>query len=459
MESNLPEGWTIAKISEVAFTASGGTPSTTKREYWDNGKVPWINSGMLKDNLISAPSHFITELGLKNSSAKLFPKNTVVIALTGANVGKVGILNFECSANQSVTGLYPSNNTNAKYLFYFLLSARSSIVSMAIGSAQPHINKGIVDNLHVPIAPLAEQRRIVAKLDDLMKRIDRTRSRLERIPELIKRFRQSILFAAISGKLTEEWRVQYLNEEKDDSLDFPISWLEKRLGEISKVVTSGSRGWAKYYSKEGSLFVRAQNINTDVLKLDDVAYVKIPNRTEGLRTKIQKDDILITITGANVTKAAIVERDLKEAYVSQHVGLVRLKDVGYSKFIYYSIVSSAHGRKQLLGAAYGQGKPQLNLDNIKSVIIFLPSKEEANEIVQKIDKLFALAEKLEARYLKAKIQLDKLPQSLLAKAFRGELVPQDENDEPASELLNHINSSSNSKERKGKLSLDTFVDI
>lgn len=122
----------------------------------------------IKDNLITKPSHFITELGLKNSSAKLFPKNSVVIALTGATTGRVELLDFECSANQSVTALYPSDFNNTKFLFYFLLRSRDEIIGMSLGSAQPHINKFIVDKLEITLPPLLEQQRIVSKLDAIM---------------------------------------------------------------------------------------------------------------------------------------------------------------------------------------------------------------------------------------------------------------------------------------------------
>lgn len=144
----------------------------------------------------------------------------------------------------------------------------------------------------------------------------------------------------------------------------------------------------------------------------------------------------MTITGANVTKSALVDKRLEDAYVSQHVALVRLADVRLSRFVFYSIISPAHGRKQLQTAAYGQGKPGLNLDNIRDLVVGLPPLEEQQEIVHRVEALFALADQIEARYTKAYV--NKLTQSILAKAFRGELVPQDPNDEPASVLLKRI---------------------
>ena len=202
----------------------------------------------------------------------------------------------------------------------------------------------------------------------------------------------------------------------------------------------------------GLLFIRAQNINSDVLRLDDVAFVSLPNKTEGLRTRVQKDDILVTITGANVTKSALVDCDLDDAYVSQHVALVRLTDRRLAPFLFHWIVSTAHGRKQLLESAYGQGKPGLNLDNIRDVSIAIPPLSEQQEIVRRVEKLFAFADQIEARLRQAQAHVDRLTQSLLAKAFRGELVPTEHalatrearTYEPASCLLDRIRAESDS---------------
>jgi type I restriction enzyme S subunit len=207
---------------------------------------------------------------------------------------------------------------------------------------------------------------------------------------------------------------------------------------LTTLVTSGSRGWAKYYAPSGYIFIRAQNINSDFLNLDEIAFVRPPITAEGLRTKVQQNDILITITGANVTKSALVEKTLGDAYVSQHVALVRLQDARLSKFLFFSILSPAHGRKQLQAAAYGQGKPGLNLDNIRELAVALPPVAEQHEIVRRVEEMFSLADQIEAHFAKARSQVEQLTPSLLARAFRGQLVPQDPKDESASKLLERI---------------------
>lgn len=114
----------IIKIKDFTEVITGGTPSTTKNEYWEKGNIPWLNSGELNQDIVNHSRNYITELGLKNSSTRLMPKDTVLIALTGTTTGKVGYLTFEACANQSVTGILPSKKHLPKYLYYFLNSIR-----------------------------------------------------------------------------------------------------------------------------------------------------------------------------------------------------------------------------------------------------------------------------------------------------------------------------------------------
>jgi len=294
-------------------------------------------------------------------------------------------------------------------------------------------------------------------LEKLLGRVDASQQRLAKIPILLKRFRQSVLAAACSGRLTADWREENPGAEPyavgaesdvEEDQEFPPNWKATRLGALTTLVTSGSRGWAKYYSDSGSTFIRAQNINSDFLNLDDIAFVRPPVSAEGLRTKVQQNDILVTITGANVTKSALVEKPLQDAYVSQHVALVRLRDVRIVKFLFHWIVSSAHGRKQLQDAAYGQGKPGLNLHNIRDVVVGFPPLAEQQEIVRRVESLFTVAGQVEARLRAAQRQVDALTPSLLARAFAGKLVPQDPNDEPADKLLERIRTSHESKSHR-----------
>jgi type I restriction enzyme S subunit len=201
-------------------------------------------------------------------------------------------------------------------------------------------------------------------------------------------------------------------------------------------LTSGSRGWADYYSDEGDVFIRAQNLRDDRLDLTDVAFVKLPaGSTEGVRTKVRLGDVLITITGANVTKTGFVDRDCGTAYVSQHVALCRPGPLVLPEFLYWYLLSEADGRRQLNKAAYGAGKPGLNLDNIRNVRIPLPSLSEQGKVITLIRAAIEAENRLNTETVDALRRLEILRQSILKSAFSGQLVAHKPSDEHVSIVL------------------------
>jgi type I restriction enzyme S subunit len=409
--SKLPEGWCITSLENIAEWGSGGTPSRKEAAYY-GGDVPWIKTGDLGPRILLEASEFITDLGVKNSSAKLFSKGSVAIAMYGATIGKTSILGLDATTNQACGVGKPIDGvTFSEFLYYFLLNEKDNFIAKGKGGAQPNISQALIKEHQIALPPLAEQKVIADKLDTLLAQVETTKARLERIPEIIKRFRQSVLAAAVSGRLTEEWR----GENKS-------TWESVTLGDLAEFVTSGSRGWAKYYADQGSVFIRSQDINTDDLELLEPCYVNLPESTEGTRTKVKEGDILVTITGANVTKCARVKYALDDAYVSQHVALIRLIRPSNAPFVELALKSIQAGRKQLTNMAYGGGKPGLNLQNIKDVFFEIPAENEQTEIVRRVEQLFAFADTIEQKANAALERVNNLTQSILAKAFRGELT-------------------------------------
>jgi type I restriction enzyme S subunit len=443
MSDELPLGWITTRISELAWTSSGGTPSTAKREYWDNGNVPWINSGALKDCVINEPSTYITKLGSENSAAKLFPKNTVVIALTGATTGRVGILDFACSANQSVTGIFPSEAFVPSYVFNFLRSARPNVLELAIGSAQPHINKRIVDDFELPLAPLAEQRRIVGKLDAVLGKVDASEQRLAKIPVVLKRFRQSVLATACSGRLTADWR-----EQNGVSEEFERTTLDT----IAEYVGGFAFKSPSFLEMGRHQVIRIGNVRPFVLNLS-ASPVFIPDdiAAAAARFKLKTDDVVISMTGTKYKRdygcAGIVREDHGSLFLNQRVARVRCGRSVLPKFLLFWLQTELFRGFFFSGETGNVNQGNVGASGIRNAPIELPPLAEQHEIVRRVEGLFALADQLELRLTKARTQVDKLTPSLLARAFRGELVPQDPNDEPATALLERIRQQRNGNER------------
>jgi len=191
-----------------------------------------------------------------------------------------------------------------------------------------------------------------------------------------------VLLKEIQTEKSQLLRVGAIPKEKTaagkPSLTFttPELWQVVRLGDVCNLVTSGSRGWAEFYAESGPKFLRAQNIRFGRLRLDQLACVNPPARSEGARTQVQQGDLLIVITGAGVTNPALLDRDLGEAYVSQHVALVRPSNVALARWLLLCLMAGPSGRDELVERAYGAGKPGLNLDNIRSLNMPIPPLAE-----------------------------------------------------------------------------------
>ena len=157
-------GWEMKKLAGIAETSSGGTPLKDKAEFYENGTIPWLRSGEVSRGLIFESELFITEKGLKNSSAKIFPIDTVLVAMYGATAGQVGLLKFEASTNQAICGILPNNKFISEYLYYFLKTQTKKLIQISTGGAQPNISQQIIRNIKIPLPDLKTQKQIVAKL-------------------------------------------------------------------------------------------------------------------------------------------------------------------------------------------------------------------------------------------------------------------------------------------------------
>ncbi|MDY0343372.1 MAG: restriction endonuclease subunit S, partial [Lentimicrobium sp.] len=201
VNKNIPKHWQVKKLGEVCFTTSGGTPSRGHKSYYE-GEIPWVKSGELNRGLITDTEEKISEEAIKNSSAKIIPKGTLLIALYGATIGKLAFLGIDAATNQAVCGIYKNENINSDFLYYYLFSKKPSLVKQGIGGAQPNISQGILKNLDLPIPPIPEQQLIVSKIEELLSDLDNGKQQLLTAQQQLKVYRQSLLKAAFEGKLT-----------------------------------------------------------------------------------------------------------------------------------------------------------------------------------------------------------------------------------------------------------------
>jgi len=418
---SIPEGWAIARLGDIIPKARSKIPADPK------SSLPFIGMDHIEPDSFHLNGQ--DSFAKMKSAGSYFRPGDVIYGRLRPYLNKIHRANFEGVASAEFIVLPSSEFYDGDFAKYLLHQRKFVDFAMSRSSGdRPRVKFDGISDFEFQLPPLNEQRRIVEKIEMLFARLDKGEEALRKVQKLLSRYRQSVLKAAVNGKLTADWR-------RANSL---ADWREIELGELVKFLTSGSRGWAKYYAPSGALFIRAQNLKHDRLDLDDPAYVRLPKASEGTRTRVRRGDLLVTITGANVTKTAIVKVDLEEAYVSQHVGLLRLTEDTDSEFVYWFLVAKAGGRRQLEEFAYGAGKPGLNLTNIREVKLALPSLREQKEIVARIQEAIDRISLVEVWCQTEHARSAALRQSLLKDAFTGRLVPQDPIDEPATALLARI---------------------
>ncbi len=200
----LPQGWEWKNLGEIANTSSGGTPSRNKKEYWENGNIKWLKSGELNDGYIDFIEENITEEAIKNSSAKIFQKGTLLIAMYGATAGKLGILNLDSTTNQAICAfLHKDKNIKflEKFLFYFLFFLRDKIIKDSFGGAQPNINQTYIKNLQIPLPPIKEQEQIAMHLDSVFEKAKALKELYTKELKDYEELKQSLLNKAFKGEL------------------------------------------------------------------------------------------------------------------------------------------------------------------------------------------------------------------------------------------------------------------
>lgn len=478
----LPEGWCWARLGAAAAV----NPATSFDMLEPNTQIPFVPMAAVVEETGAI------DLSARRSARDVskgyvrFMEGDVIFAkitpcMENGKVAPIIGLPGRYAAGSTEFHVFRPTAVDQRYLWYWLVARgfRGRAKRNMSGSAgQLRVPVDYLRESLFPLAPLPEQRRIVARIDALFAEVAEGEAALAAARKGLGTFRRALLKAAVSGELTKDWReanqpagstrnllarsaeiatslrhgrvTETSVLSPDDLQQLPADWAWAKLDTLLELVTSGSRGWKEYYSSGGAFFVRAQNINSGRLDLTNVAFVRLPKGAEGLRTRLKRDDVLVTITGANVTVSAIVDREVGEAYVNQHVALLRPRSPEFSKFILLWLQAEGGGRTQLNKAAYGAGKPGLNLNNIREISIAVPPPAEAAEILRRVSDALAGVADTQALLDAETADAARLKQTILKAAFEGRLCEQDPADEPASALLARIKSSVSTAPKRGR---------
>nr|VVV06342.1 Type-1 restriction enzyme EcoKI specificity protein [Aliivibrio wodanis] len=428
----LPEGWVHQDLVDITTKiGSGSTPRGGQEAYKTEG-IPLVRSMNVRFSGIATKGlAFIDDEQAAKLSAVTINDRDVLLNITGASIGRVSVARdwaIGGRVNQHVCIIRPVfPDPLSDYLNYYLMTPvmQDYINSNESGATRQALTKAKVESLSIPLAPLAEQKRIVEKLDEVLAQVDTIKARLDGIPSLLKRFRQSVLASAVSGKLTS-------SDNKRGQLS--------KLGDTGVEIKTGPFGSALHksdYVEGGISVINPMHINDGKITPATQMSITTEKFESLVAWHLRDGDVVVGRRGEMGRAAVVNEASSKPCLCGTGSMLLRCNDDINPEYLSY-IIRSPIAVSYFNATSVGSTMVNLNQKVIKNLEVYFPLLEEQKEIVRLVDQYFAFADTIEAQVKKAQARVDNLTQSILAKAFRGELVPQDPNDEPADKLLERI---------------------
>lgn len=374
----IPKNWDIRPIKHLAKTIPRGTPSTSNLEYWENGNIPWLPSGMVQNCQIDETDayKFITEKGLLNSATKYIGPNSILVALTGATCANIGYLTFKATANQSVISVEPYT-TFPKYIYYALLSQREQILDKKTGGAQSGINEDDVKNIFIPTMDFKEQQQIANYLDKKTTKIDATIAKNEELIQLLEEKRVALINQVITKGLNpdvpmKDSGVEWIGEIPEH---WDVDCLKHNVILNAKTLTDTTdNDYEFYYVDIGSV-----SLENGIEKYEHMSFEDAPSRA---RRVVKKDDVIIS-TVRTYLKAIAIIPDKEDIIVSTGFAVLTPNKIdsrylGYMvKTEYFTNLVSAHS----VGVSY----PAINSTDLVNLDILIPPNNEQKQIADYLD--------------------------------------------------------------------------
>jgi len=487
----MNESIIIEPLGNVFKTTSGGTPSRKKSEFY-HGDIPWVKSGELENNIIFDTEEKITEDAIKNSSAKIFPAGTILIALYGATIGKLAFLGIRATTNQAICGIFDNGVILSKYTYYFLLFSRPKLVQSGIGGAQPNISQDIVRKQPFPIIPLPEQRAVVYKIEQLFSDLDNGIENFKKAQEQLKIYRQAVLKKAIEGEFTKKWREEQTdmssaeellkqvkderekhyekqldewkstvkdweddgkegkkptkpkkpikseslsNEELETLNQIPNGWTVSRFIDLIKyeknAIKRGPFGSAikkSFFVSSGYKVYEQQNAIKNDGSLGNY-YINEKKFKELNGFSVKGGDYIVSCSGT-IGRIHKLQMNCENGVINQALLKIALDEhLMLSQYFLYLFRSEVFQRKILKGTR-GTGMQNLaSVNEIKSIPINIPPKTEQSQIVQEIETRLSICDNMETTMTESLQKAESLRQSILKRAFEGKLLNEKELEE------------------------------
>lgn len=430
----LPENWcwTALKNTTTLLNGDRGVNYPSKKDYLPDG-VPFINAGAIVDGVLDRREfNFISKQKYDSLRAGKVKQNDILYCLRGS-LGKTAIVDFEGDGaiSSSLCILRVNEATLVKYLYYLL---NSEVISQQQdsaenGSAQPNLSAASVMQYSVPLPPLAEQQRIVDRIESLFAKLDEAKEKAQTVLDSFETRKAAILHKAFTGELTAKWRAEHAVEKS--------SWVVKKVGEFAEV-KGGKRlpkGHVLITEKTDHPYLRIADFGENTIDQSDLHYITDETYAEISRYIITSEDVYLSIVGS-IGKTGVIPKELDGANLTENAARI-ISQSTLPKYL-CAYLSSPITQDDIQGRIRSATLGKLSLLNIKDISVPIPTKEEQAEIVRILDSLFAKEQQAKEAAEAVLEKIDLLKKSVLARAFRGELGTNDPNDEPAVELLKKI---------------------
>lgn len=388
--------WEVVLLGEICDIQAGGTPSRHKNEYWINGNIPWVKIGDMNSKFISSTNEFITESGLKNSAAKLFPKGTLLFSIF-ATLGAVSILDIEATTNQAIAGINIKSRKDVYnfFLYYYLISIKKDIEKIGRGVAQNNINLGILKRYPISIPSFDKQVKIAQILDKASELIEKRKEQLRELDRLA----ESVFYDMFGDPVTNSKR-----------------WEKNTLKNLTTKIGSGAtpKGGNENYKNEGISLIRSLNIYNAKFKYKDLAFIDELQAKSLDGVTIEPNDVLLNITGASVARCCVVPNNILPARVNQHVSILRTKEEELNYiFLCYLLISNEFQNKLLKDSKNnGATREALTKSDLENLPIITPPLELQHQFASIIEKIEAQKAKVKAALKESEDLFQRLMQDM-----------------------------------------------
>lgn len=422
--SKIPKSWIQSKSQYYFDVFAGGTPSTNEPSYWD-GSIPWINSGEVQNGLVKNISRYITDKGLKESSTKLIPEDTVLLAMTGATCGNVGYLTFESTANQSVMAFVPRKKFISKFLYYYLMCQKQQIEYYKTGGAQGGINVDNGKKLYINIPQIKEQEKIANFLDEKTSQFDLIISKKEKLIERLEESKKSLISEVATGKVkvvkTDDG-YELVKRSSEEMKDSGVEW----LGEIPKDWDLKAIKYLfqlrneRNYKEMKDVQLLSLFTSLGVMKQGEVEARGNKVRTVEDYKEVYPNDIVVNIILAWMGAIGMSEH---RGVISPAYDIYKpINNNIVSKYYHYLFRTP-----RFSGECYKKGRGIMDMrwrtysDEFKSIIVTSPKVEEKNNIVKCLDEKINSIDNLIKSTQKQIEKLKEAKQSLISEAVTGKI--------------------------------------